>query len=93
MEDSEMDQITLVLPQMLSEKQAARILSVSIAALRRWRREGRGPEFARLERCVRYNVKSIEGWLEENTSGNKKGADSLLPAKTEVRDGHSIPSH
>jgi hypothetical protein len=78
-----MEQATLTLPQMLSEKQAARILAVSIAALRRWRREGRGPEFTRLERCVRYNVKAIEGWLAENTSGSKKAADSTLETKAE----------
>jgi len=73
-----MEQMTLTLPQMLSEKQAARILAVSIAALRRWRREGRGPKFTRLERCVRYNVNSIESWLAENSSGNKKVCDSKL---------------
>jgi predicted site-specific integrase-resolvase len=76
-----MEQMTLTLPQMLSEKQAARILAVSIAALRRWRREGRGPEFTRLERCVRYNVRSIECWLAENSSGNRKTADSQSLAK------------
>jgi hypothetical protein len=73
-----MEQMILTLPQMVSEKQAARILAVSTAALRRWRREGRGPEFTRLERCVRYSVKSIEGWLAENSSGDKKVADSKL---------------
>ena len=67
-----MDQVPLALPQMLSEKQAARILAVSIAALRRWRSEGRGPEFTRLERCIRYSTKSIERWLAENSSGDRK---------------------
>lgn len=78
-----MEQSTLTLPQMVCEKQAARMLAVSIAALRRWRREGRGPEFTRLERCVRYNIKSIECWLAENSSGNKKAADSRSAAKVE----------
>jgi Helix-turn-helix domain len=77
-----MDQITLVLPQMVSEKQAARILAVSIAALRRWRSEGRGPHFTRLERCVRYDIRAIEGFLAENSSSNKKAADSQLVAQT-----------
>lgn len=52
--------------RMMNEKQAARMLGVSIAALRRWRREGRGPRFARLEKCVRYahphSMKSLS-WL------------------------------
>jgi hypothetical protein len=80
-----MEQITFPLPQMLSEKQAARILAVSIAALRRWRREGRGPQFTRLERCVRYSVRSIECWLAENSSGSKKIVNSRSAADTEVR--------
>ena len=78
-----MEQTTLTLPQMVSEKQAAQVLAVSVAALRRWRREGRGPQFTRLERCVRYNVKSIEGWLAEHASGNKKTGDSQLAARSE----------
>jgi hypothetical protein len=82
-EVSEMEQTTLVFPQMVSEKQAARILAVSIGALRRWRREGRGPEFTRLERCIRYNVKSIESWLAENSSHNKSAADSQWVATAE----------
>ncbi len=78
-----MEQTSLTLPLMVTEKQAARILAVSIAALRRWRKEGRGPKFTRLERCVRYNVKAIEGWLAENTSGTKKAADSTLETNAE----------
>ena len=79
-----MEDTITALPQMLDEVQVARVLAVSIAALRRWRREGRGPEFTRLERCIRYNVKSIECWLAENSSGNKKASDSQS-AVMEVR--------
>jgi hypothetical protein len=71
-----MEQMTLNLPQMVSEKQAARRLAVSPAALRRWRREGRGPQFARLERCVRYDLRAIEHFLKESSSTSKKAADS-----------------
>lgn len=78
-----MELTTTALPQMLDEVQVARVLAVSIAALRRWCREGRGPEFARLGRCIRYNVKSIECWLAENSSGNKKASDSQSAAMEE----------
>ena len=63
-------------PMVVTEGEAARLLSVSRAALRRWRREGRGPEFTRLERCVRYNLRSIELFATQNSSGNKRTADS-----------------
>lgn len=76
-------------PQMLNERQAARIMAVSVAALRRWRREGRGPRFARLERCVRYDLRELARFLEHNSSGNKKAADSPSAAKREVRNGHT----
>jgi hypothetical protein len=63
-----MEQTTATLPQMLNEKQAASLLAVSIAALRRWRRESRGPRFTRVERCVRYDLRAIERFLAENSS-------------------------
>ena len=63
-------------PMVVTEGEAARLLSVSRAALRRWRREGRGPEFTRLERCVRYDLRSIELFVTQNSSGNKRTADS-----------------
>lgn len=84
-----MEQTALTLPRMLNEKQAAQLLAVSIAALRRWRREGRGPRFTRLERCVRYDLRAIERFLTENNSDNKKAADSQSAAQVEVRDGHA----
>jgi predicted site-specific integrase-resolvase len=75
-----MEQAILTL---VNEKQAARILAVSISALRRWRREGRGPQFARLERCVRYDVRAIESFLAENSSENKKVADPQSAPRAE----------
>lgn len=75
------------LPQLLDEKRAAQLLAVSVAALRRWRREQRGPEFVHLERCVRYPARSLERYLVENLSTNKKrAADRESAAPREVRD-------
>jgi hypothetical protein len=62
-----MDRGTVVFPQMVNEKQTARMLEVSKAALRKWRREGRGPQFARLGRCVRYDLRAIEKYLAEQS--------------------------
>ncbi len=84
-----MEQTLLALPQMINEKEAARLLAVSVAALRRWRHEGRGPQFARLERCVRYSVRELARFLEQNSSGKKKAADSRSAAEREVRNEHA----
>jgi hypothetical protein len=73
------------LPQLLNEHQAGRVLGVSVAALRRWRREHRGPEFVHCERCVRYDTRAIERFLAENSSQNKKAADSQSAAQREAR--------
>jgi hypothetical protein len=66
---------TIRLTQLLTEIQASRILAVSVGALRRWRREGRGPAFTRLERCVRYDVRALENFLADHSS-----ARNQLPA-------------
>jgi predicted DNA-binding transcriptional regulator AlpA len=68
-----MEQQSLTARQMLRERQVAHVLDVSISALRKWRREGRGPQFTRLERCVRYDARAIEQFLKENSSGSMAG--------------------
>jgi predicted site-specific integrase-resolvase len=46
----------------MNEKQVAEFLGVTVSALRRWRFEGRGPGFFRLEgRLVRYRQEDVEG--------------------------------
>jgi hypothetical protein len=84
-----MEQTLPTFPQMINEKQAARILSVSVGALRRWRHDGRGPQFARVERCVRYDIRELTRFLENNSSDNKKAADGESAAKQGVRSDHA----
>jgi hypothetical protein len=76
-------------PQLINERQAAQLLAVSVAALRRWRREDRGPAYTRCERCVRYDIRAIERFLTENSSANKKSLDSRSAAQREVRNVHA----
>jgi predicted site-specific integrase-resolvase len=58
------------------EAEAARILAVSVAALRRWRREGRGPTFVRMERCIGYRLCDLESFLNENLCSSGKAASA-----------------
>jgi hypothetical protein len=58
----------IIRPNLLNEKEAAELLHVSVSALRRWRRERRGPGFARIEGCVRYDMRAIELFLAEHSS-------------------------
>ncbi len=54
--------------QLIDERQAAQRLKVSVAALRRWRREKRGPPFTRIERCVRYDNRLLLAYLNKNSA-------------------------
>jgi predicted DNA-binding transcriptional regulator AlpA len=53
--------------QLLTEQKAAETLNCTIAALRRWRRERRGPRFVKLGRLIRYNLADIEAYVEQST--------------------------
>jgi hypothetical protein len=71
--------------RLLNEKQTSGMLAVSVAALRRWRREGRGPRFIKCEACVRYDLRELTRFLEANSSGTKRAADSRSAAEREAR--------
>jgi hypothetical protein len=62
--------------RVVREGEAARLLGVSVAALRRWRREGRGPAFVRIERCVGYRLCDLDSFLAEHLCPAKKAAPS-----------------
>jgi Helix-turn-helix domain len=80
-------------PQLLNEREAAKILAVSVAALRRWRREKRGPQFVRCERCVRYALDDLSRFVSQHSSGNKKAADSQSAAGRQSRVADATTQH
>jgi hypothetical protein len=53
--------------QLLSEDETSRILKCTKAALRRWRRERRGPRFIRLGRLIRYSQSDLEDFVNRST--------------------------
>jgi hypothetical protein len=56
-------------PQFLDEKQTAARLSVSVALLRKRRRQNRGPVFRRIGKRVVYAESDIIMWLNACPSG------------------------
>ena len=58
---------------LVHEKEAARLLSVSHATLRRWRYIGQGPRFYRIGRCVRYRRQDVEQFLANQAVQPKEG--------------------
>ena len=53
--------------QLHTEDETARILSCTKAALRRWRRERRGPRFVKLGRLIRYRQSDLEEFVDRST--------------------------
>jgi hypothetical protein len=50
----------------LNEHGAAEYLGFSVAALRVWRREGRGPAFIRIGRSIRYRQPDLDAHLDQH---------------------------
>jgi predicted DNA-binding transcriptional regulator AlpA len=57
------------LSNLLPEKEVAPRLAISLASLRRWRVEGRGPRYLKLGASVRYRVSDVEQWLASRPAG------------------------
>jgi predicted DNA-binding transcriptional regulator AlpA len=51
---------------LLNQKQAAKILGLSVRTLERHRVAGTGPRWARLGRMVRYRQCDLTEWVESN---------------------------
>jgi hypothetical protein len=63
---------------LMTEEQVAKQLSVSIASVRRWRLEKRGPLFVKVGTLVRYRPEDIESWLcALPTGGSERHSPSL----------------
>lgn len=52
---------------MLTTPQAAKLIGRSAVSLRRWRMEGRGPEYVKVNASVvLYDRKDVEAWCREH---------------------------
>ena len=51
--------------RLLSEHDAARVLGVKPATLRRWRWAGRGPGFHKIGRAVRYRLGELANFIDD----------------------------
>ena len=64
---------------LLSEEEAAELLCLSPATLKKWRRIRRGPRYYRLGSAVRYKREDLEAFVSESAENpcsprhNKKG--------------------
>ena len=52
---------------LVTEREAARILAVSKRTLQAWRMKGCGPPFVRVGRAIRYRQSALDAWINANT--------------------------
>ena len=64
--DDDGSRVTVML---LTEPEVAERLRVSLACLRRWRLERRGPRFLKVGSLVRYPVDELNHWIESLPTG------------------------
>lgn len=55
-------------PAWLTTKQAAALLALHPDTLRRYRRDGGGPPFARVGRVVRYKLAELDAWMAQRSA-------------------------
>jgi len=55
--------------RLFDEREVAEQYRCTVAALRRWRNDGRGPAYIKIGRLVRYRASDLENYLEQNRHG------------------------
>ena len=73
--------------QLLTERQAAVALLISVKTLQAWRVEGRNVPFVRIGRRIAYRVRDINDFIERNRFASTSEAD-VARAKC-----HTTPEH
>src|SRR5215475_7956572 len=62
----------------LNEQEVSKRLNVSVATLRRWRLEKRGPMFVKVGSLVRYRPEDLDSWVAALPAG---GAVAVMTAR------------
>ena len=56
---------------LLDERDVARWIRVSVATLRYWRGEGKGPRYRKVGQLVRYAPSDVQDWLNTRPAGGE----------------------
>ncbi|MEO8592308.1 MAG: helix-turn-helix domain-containing protein [Candidatus Solibacter sp.] len=52
------------LEKLLKEHDVAGVTGLSVASVRRWRLDGKGPKYLKIGSAVRYRPEDVAAWLE-----------------------------
>lgn len=65
---------------LLDERDVARWIRVSVATLRYWRGEGKGPRYRKVGQLVRYAPSDVQDWLNTRPAGGEGVAEEASRA-------------
>ena len=65
--------------QFLTEIEVAERTHISLATLRRWRLEKRGPKFYKFGSLVRYDKQELAQWEQAQPSGGEHTTERFMP--------------
>ena len=65
---------------LLDERDVARWIRVSVATLRYWRGEGKGPRYRKVGQLVRYAPSDVRDWLNTRPAGGESVAEGASHA-------------
>jgi excisionase family DNA binding protein len=65
--------------QFLTEIEVAERTHISLATLRRWRLEKRGPKFYKFGSLVRYHKQDLAQWEQAQPSGGEAATERFMP--------------
>ena len=73
---------------LLTEREAAALLHVTVKAVQGWRYRGNGPRFVKVGRCVRYRLEDLQAFVQAalRTSTSDPGPPAP-PAPVHSRKG------
>jgi predicted DNA-binding transcriptional regulator AlpA len=60
--------------KLLNETEAASLLNLAVATLRRWRWAGYGPRFVKIGRAVRYDPAELRAYIQRQTRASTSDA-------------------
>jgi hypothetical protein len=82
---------TVGVDQLLTERQAAVALLVSVKTLQAWRVQGRNVPFVRIGRRIAYRVRDINEFIERNRFASTSEADNCAPELHPARPTAKAP--
>lgn len=72
--------------QYLNESEVAERTHISLATLRRWRLENRGPKFYKFGSLVRYDKEELAQWERAQPNGGEKPNERFMPKSVRSKE-------